>query len=144
MHRYGVLAYYIRKPKITNTKYANVIYGQLEEDQIFNKKKGKFEETIYVYDYVLEGKTKANISKHIEEIGPLINKKLLIIRKLQSSSSPPPTPPNHPSSPKNKKLRPSPSVKAREYPNQIKLGNDGRRYKSTMNKNGVYTWKILK
>lgn len=40
--------------------------------------------------------------------------------------------------------RPSPSVSAQEHPNKIMKGNDGYKWKSKPNINGVYQWKKLK
>jgi len=40
--------------------------------------------------------------------------------------------------------RPSPPYPANDCPGKTKKGNDGRKYKSIANKNGVYSWKVVK
>lgn len=43
---------------------------------------------------------------------------------------------------KKYKERPSPPLSAQDYPNKIKIGNDGNEYMSLPDKNGIYRWKI--
>jgi hypothetical protein len=38
-------------------------------------------------------------------------------------------------------MRPSPTYKAKLYPNQIHTGNDGNQWQSVANKNGVFAWR---
>jgi len=40
-------------------------------------------------------------------------------------------------------LRPSPSQHAKEHKDTVKVGNDGRKYKSTPDVNGVYRWRAV-
>ena len=69
-NKYAVLAYYKTKPKNTSTEFANVVSGQIEEDEIFYK--GKFTgKSIYIYDYVLESKNISHSIKHLNTIGQL-------------------------------------------------------------------------
>ena len=44
---------------------------------------------------------------------------------------------------KKYQTRLSPPYPANQCQNQIKVGNDGLRYQSTSNRNGIYTWKKL-
>jgi hypothetical protein len=39
--------------------------------------------------------------------------------------------------------RPSPPYKANDYKNEIKKGNDGNKYKSVKDSNGIYKWKLI-
>ena len=41
-------------------------------------------------------------------------------------------------------MRPSPTYRAKEYPNEVHDGNDGKKWMSVINKNGIFSWRRCK